>query len=234
MRSDRFLYYQLFEAESHTYTYILGDWHTREAVIIDPVLETHERDLELLKEEELKLQYILETHVHADHITGAASLKEKTSAKICLSEHSGALRADILLKDGQELKFGKHEVKCLTTPGHTDGCMSYYCEDRVFTGDALLIRGCGRTDFQQGSPDKLFHSVREKLFRLPDETYVYPAHDYNGHTRSEIGLEKKYNPRLKLNLSSFEFSQIMNALKLEPPKKIEVSVPANLRCGFPS
>ncbi|HAG92304.1 MAG TPA: Zn-dependent hydrolase [Bdellovibrionales bacterium] len=225
------LFYQLFEHESSTYTYVIGDASTKEVAVIDPVKETLERDLQFLKEMNFKVKYVLETHVHADHITSASSLRSELGAKVGLSEGSKVDCADMLLKDGQELELGAYKVKALTTPGHTDSCMSYVFEGNVFTGDALLIRGCGRTDFQQGSPEKLFESVRTKLFALPDETRVYPAHDYKGKTSSSIGEEKNLNPRLKLSNSFEDFKAIMDNLNLAHPKKIKESLPANMKCG---
>ncbi len=207
------------------------DRSTREAVIIDPVLETAERDAKLLDELNAKLLYILDTHVHADHITGAALLKSKTNAKTGVSEGAQVECADLNLKDGEILKFGSHQIKALATPGHTDSCMSYLIGQRVFTGDALLIRGCGRTDFQQGSSAKLYKSVTTKLFTLPPETEVFPAHDYRGLTHSTIALEIKHNPRLGGGKTEEEFIKTMNDLKLSQPKKIHEAVPANLKCG---
>jgi sulfur dioxygenase len=225
------LFFQLFEKESSTYTYLLADSATKEAVIIDPVLETLERDLLLIEELGLKLSYILETHVHADHITSAGEIRRKTGAKIAVNSAYGLTCADRGLTDGDTISFGRHQLKVIHTPGHTKGCTSYHLGDRVFTGDALLVRGCGRTDFQGGSSETLFHSVREKLFTLPDETEVYPAHDYKGFTKTTIGAEKKFNPRLNLSLGQTEFLTIMANLKLQYPKKIDEAVPANLLCG---
>lgn len=207
------------------------DARTREAVIIDPVLETVERDYKLLQELDAKLIYLLETHVHADHITAASVLRSRTNAKTCLSEGAGVACADLNLKDEQILSFGSHKIRCLATPGHTHSCMSYQIGDRVFTGDALLIRGCGRTDFQQGSAERLYQSVTRKLFTLPPETLVFPAHDYRGQTHSTIGLEIKHNPRLGAAKTQEEFIKIMSELKLSPPKKIEEAVAANSQCG---
>ncbi len=225
------LFQQLFEPVSSTYTYLLADQETREAIIIDPVLETVERDLQLIKDLKLKLIYILETHVHADHITGAGKISDTTGAQICLSANAHANGAQLSLQDGQIIQFGQHQIKTIATPGHTNGCMSYHIGNRIFTGDTLMIRANGRTDFQEGSAENLFHSVRSKLFTLPDDTLVYPAHDYKGFTSSTIGDEKNLNPRLNLNLSLEDFVKIMADLKLAYPKKIDVAVPANLNCG---
>jgi glyoxylase-like metal-dependent hydrolase (beta-lactamase superfamily II) len=225
------IFFQLFEHESSTYTYIIGDNKTKEAAIIDPVIETIERDLKLLKELELKLLYVLDTHVHADHITASGEIRKRTGAKTAISAIAGLDCADLLLEDGQELKLGNKIIKAITTPGHTNSCMSFYFEGRIFTGDTLLIRGSGRTDFQQGSNEKLYQSVHQKLFQLPNETQVYPAHDYGGFTSSTIGLEKKHNPRLGESKSIDDFKKIMSELKLSYPKKIEQALPANLKCG---
>jgi len=229
--SDPFIFYQLFEHESSTYTYLIGDRQTREAILIDPVIETIERDLKLLEEEGLKLCYTLDTHIHADHVTAAASIRKRTGSKAAVSHHSKVLCADVLMKENDELKFGSLSIRAIETPGHTDSCMSYVFEDRVFTGDALLIRGCGRTDFQQGSSEKLYHSVTQKLFKLPPFTKVYPAHDYKGQTSSTIEMEMKWNPRLGGGKTLAEFSKIMSDLKLAPPQKIEKALPFNMRCG---
>lgn len=226
-----YLFQQLFEAETSTYTYILGDSETKAAVIIDPVYETAERDWKILNEMGLKLTYILETHIHADHITGAGILKQKSSAKTALSKDARVECVDQALKDGDEIRFGAYSLKAITTPGHTNSCMSYYGQGMVFTGDTLMIRGCGRTDFQEGSSSRLYQSVTEKLFTLPPETVVYPAHDYKGITSSTIGIEKKFNPRLGGGNTEADFSKIMSELKLSEPKKIAIAVPANLRCG---
>lgn len=225
------IFRQLFETESSTYTYILADGKTKEAIIIDPVQETYDRDMTLIQEMGLKLKYCLETHIHADHITSAKKIKEKTGAQLVLGAGSKLKTADILLNDNENLQFGEITLKAILTPGHTDGCTSYYTPGYVFTGDTLLIRGCGRTDFQQGSSQTLFHSVREKLFSLPNETLVYPGHDYKGRTCSSIAEEKENNPRLNLKIKENEFVEIMKNLKLDKPKKIDTAVPANLNHG---
>ncbi len=229
--SNEMIFYQLFEAESSTYTYLLGDPNTKQAIIIDPVLETVERDLQLIRELDLRLVYIFDTHVHADHITGAGLLREKTGAKTAVSAGARVDCADIALQDGDEISFGTFKITALATPGHTDSCMAFVCGDRVFTGDALLVRGTGRTDFQQGSSERLYQSVQQKLFTLPPQTKVYPAHDYKGQTSSTIGLEKKWNPRVGGGKTQAEFVKIMSELKLADPKKIGIALPANLGCG---
>lgn len=230
MKQD-FIFYQLFESESSTYTYIIADTTSREAAIIDPVLEKVDRDLKLISEERLQLKYVLDTHVHADHITGASQIRERTKAKTGLSRHSGVDCADLLLKDGDELLLGRKKIKVLETPGHTNTCLSFLFEDMIFTGDALLIRGTGRTDFQQGSSEKLFESIHQKIFTLPPETKVYPGHDYTGQTASTVEMEKKHNPRLGIGQTKESFVQIMAHLKLAHPKKIHEAVPANMSCG---
>ncbi len=228
-----FIFYQLFEKETSTYTYLLGDQDTKEAVLIDPVVEMVDRDLNLIMDLGLKLKYVLDTHVHADHITASGEIRKRTNAKIALSSAYDMPCPDLHLEDGQEIHFGSYTIKAIHTPGHTGGCLSYLLGDMVFTGDALLVRGCGRTDFQEGSSDKLFNSVRDKLFSLADDTTVYPGHDYKGFTKSSIGLEKKLNPRLKLENTREQFCEIMSNLKLAYPKKIQEAVPANLECGLP-
>lgn len=226
------IFYQLFEKESSTYTYLIADPATKEAALIDPVLETADRDLTLIAELGLKLKYVLDTHIHADHITGAGEIRKRTQAQTAVSHDAHVDCADIALHDGQELFLGQRKILVLATPGHTNSCMSFVFENKVFTGDALLIRGCGRTDFQQGSSEKLYESVHKKLFTLPAGTQVYPAHDYNGQTASEIILEKKFNPRLGEGKTKAEFIQLMSELKLADPKKMHAAVPANLGCGL--
>ncbi len=232
MNSD-IIFHQLFESESSTYTYIIADKKTKEAAIIDPVIETVDRDVKLIEELGLKLIYALDTHIHADHITGAGELRKKLGIKTAVSAEAEVPCVDIGLEDGQELLLGDKTIKVIATPGHTNTCVTYAFEGMIFTGDALLIRGCGRTDFQQGSSEKLYHSVHEKLFKLPDETLIYPGHDYRGHTSSTIGTEKKFNARLSEKISLPEFKKIMSELKLANPKKIHEAVPANLACGKP-
>jgi sulfur dioxygenase len=222
---------QQFDYESWTYTYLLIDTETNEAVQIDSVKEQVERDLEIFDNLGIKVKYLLETHVHADHITGASDLRDNTGAQVVYGEGAKVPCADVDLADGETVQFGKYTVKALSTPGHTDGCTSYVIENMVFTGDTLLIRGCGRTDFQEGSSELLYNNVNEKLFTLPDETLVYPAHDYKGRSVSSISEEKQFNLRLALHKTREEFYDIMDNLNLAKPKKIDASVPANLKCG---
>ncbi|MGE0763124.1 MAG: MBL fold metallo-hydrolase [Bdellovibrionales bacterium] len=228
---NELIFYQLFEPQSSTYTYLLADSVSGFAVLIDPVIETVNRDMKILNDLKLKLDLVLETHIHADHITGAGELKERMGCRIglCRNAHT---RADLQLDDGQQISVGGISLKVIATPGHTDTCMSYYGHGRVFTGDALLIRGCGRTDFQQGSAPTLYHSVHDKLFKLPADTQVYPAHDYNGMPYSTIDQEIRLNPRLGGGRSEAEFVKIMSELKLSLPKKIQQAVPANLNLGL--
>lgn len=223
---------QLFDQETWTHTYLLWDSNSKEGIIIDPVKEKVERDLKLIKELEVNLKFILETHVHADHITGAGDLREQTGAQVYYGAAAGVQCADGSLGDGDELAFGDFKVKALSTPGHTDGCTSYLVENLVFTGDTLFIRGTGRTDFQQGSSEDLYRSVNDKLFSLPDDTVVYPGHDYKGMWFSTIKEEKKFNPRLGAGKTIEEFVKIMDNLNLAHPKKIAEAVPANLKCGL--
>lgn len=231
MQAKALIFFQLFESTSSTFTYLLGDRDLGTALLIDPVLETVERDWQFLKELNLKLKWILETHVHADHITGAGRLCELSGAKVGVSAAAGIPQVDLALRTGDTVGEGAYRLSVLATPGHTDTCLSFYGAGRVFTGDALMIRGTGRTDFQQGSAATLFESIQQKLFTLPDDTLVYPAHDYRGFTSSTIGLEKAFNPRVGGGKSKEEYIQIMKNLKLAPPKRIAEAVPANLKLG---
>jgi glyoxylase-like metal-dependent hydrolase (beta-lactamase superfamily II) len=220
---------QLFDAETSTYTYLLADEATREAALIDPVLEQVERDLRLVDELGLKLVLVLETHVHADHVTGAGALRERTGATVAASAQ-GAPCVNRKVGHGDVVRLGGLEVKVLETPGHTDDSLSYLCEGRLFTGDALLIRGTGRTDFQNGDPGQLYDAITRHLFTLPDDTVVYPGHDYAGHALSTIGEEKRHNPRLA-GRTREAFITFMKNRQIPPPKKLDVAVPANRACG---
>ena len=223
---------QLADRDSWTYTYLLIDPTTQQGVLIDPVREQLERDLALIRELGVELLYVLETHVHADHVTSAGMIRQQTGAQIVYGAAAGVEAIDVAATDGGELTFGQYKIQVIATPGHTDGCTSYYVDGMLFSGDALLIRGCGRTDFQQGSADTLYSSVTQKLFTLPDATILYPAHDYNGRCCSTIGEEKRWNPRLGGNRSRAAFVALMNNLNLDLPKKINEAVPANLECGI--
>jgi sulfur dioxygenase len=247
------LFRQLFDPESSTYTYLIGDNHTtQEAILVDSVLEQVNRDLKLLKELNLTLKFCLETHIHADHITGTGKLRDITGCQAVVPVNAQVNCADRFIKDGEIIKLGKVEIQAIETLGHTDSHMAYLVnQERVLTGDALLIRGCGRTDFQGGNAGILYDSVTNKLFTLPDSTLVYPGHDYHGQTVSTIGEEKQYNPRFtgysdgyKASLSNnllhsksvafkhrSDFIQLMNNLNLSFPKKITQAVPANKSCG---
>lgn len=224
------IFRQLFDKESSTYTYLLGCESTRSAVLIDSVKEQIERDLKLLEELGLTLKLVLDTHVHADHVTAAGELREFTSCDTGISFQYDIPCASLQLKDGQTIRVGEIVIQIIETPGHTLGCLSYLVEDMLFTGDALLIRGCGRTDFQNGNAGVLFDSVTRKIFSLPDTTKVYPAHDYRGNSVSTIAEEKTFNPRLTKNRE--DFIAFMSDLKLEYPKKILEALPANINCGI--
>ena len=223
---------QLFDQDTSTFTYLLWDLDTREGVIIDPVREQFERDLCLVGELGVRMVYALDTHVHADHVTSLGMLREEMGLQTAVGEPSGVPCADIMLNDGYTLGFGRHTLTALATPGHTDACTSFKVENMVFTGDALLIRGCGRTDFQQGDPEMLYRSITQKLYALPDETLVYPGHDYNGKSVSTIGEEKQYNPRIPATQTESDFAELMNSLNLPRPKHIDEAVPANMGCGI--
>jgi sulfur dioxygenase len=222
---------QLTDPASSTYTYVLFDEGTREAVIIDPVDDQLARDLGVLREHGLQLAWALETHAHADHITSAGLLAEHTGARTAAPEGCGIGTAAVQLKDGDVLRFGSEQLKALHTPGHTAGSMSYLWRDNVFTGDTLLINGCGRTDFQSGSAEALYRSITQVLFALPEGTLVWPGHDYQGRTHSTIGAEKSGNARVA-GKTLAEFKAIMDELQLPRPRRIDEAVPANLASGL--
>jgi glyoxylase-like metal-dependent hydrolase (beta-lactamase superfamily II) len=223
------LFRQLFDAESSTYTYLVADPVTRHAVLIDPVLEQLERDLQIVGELDLKLTHVFETHVHADHVTASGMLRERTGCKV-VAGRKGAPCADAHVAHGDEIRVGQLGFSVLATPGHTDDSVSYRIAERVFTGDALMIRSAGRTDFQNGNAGQLFDSIHDVLFKLPDDTLVCPGHDYKGRTVTSIGEEKRHNIRAA-GKSRDEFIRIMDNLNLPKPKLIDVAVPANLACG---
>jgi glyoxylase-like metal-dependent hydrolase (beta-lactamase superfamily II) len=225
------IFRQLYEPLSSTYTYLLADEQTGQAVLIDPVISALERDMAELHRLSLKLAYTVDTHIHADHITSALELKRALGSKIAAPAHDRLPCTDVGIQEGRPLTLGGLVLQPLHTPGHTDGHFAYVVNDRVFTGDALLIDGCGRTDFQNGDARALYKSVREKLFTLPDETLVYPAHDYNKRFVSSIAQEKARNPRLGGDKTLEEFAHIMANLNLPYPKFIDYAVPGNRQCG---
>lgn len=224
------IFRQLFEPLSSTYTYLLGCEATREAVLIDPVVNAMERDLAELERLGLRLAWTLDTHVHADHITAARHLKEKVGSRIAMPAMDRLPCADLGIEAGLPFRVGNLALEPLFTPGHTDDHFCYRLDDRVFTGDALLIDGCGRTDFQNGDTDQLYRSITEKLFTLPDDTLVYPGHDYQQRRVSSIGQEKARNPRLA-GKSLDEFRAVMAGLALAYPRFIDYAVPGNRQCG---
>ncbi len=229
------LFRQLYEPESSTYTYLIGCEETGECVLIDPVLEAAERDLTVVQELDLRLAMTIETHIHADHVSSAARLRSLTGCKVAYPAMEGLACADIGIKEGEPVAVGSLSLRPLFTPGHTDTHHCYLLEQggqaRVFTGDALLIDGCGRTDFQNGSADILYGSIHSKIFALPDDTLVYPAHDYQHRHVSTVAQERERNPRLGGGKTLPEFVEIMASLDLPYPKKIDTAVPANLLCG---
>jgi glyoxylase-like metal-dependent hydrolase (beta-lactamase superfamily II) len=225
------LFRQLYDRDSNTCSYLIADEATRSAVLVDPVLEQVERDLKLLRELDLRLEFCLETHVHADHVTGMGRLRELTGCHGIVPEGAPVRCADRYIWDGETLQLGEVTIKGIATPGHTGSHMAYLVNgDRILTGDALLIRGCGRTDFQSGSAAELYDTVTQRLFSLPDDTLVYPAHDYHGHTVSTLGDEKKWNPCFT-GCTREQFIGYMKGLLLPYPKKIMEALPANERCG---
>ena len=226
---------QLYDLQTGTYTYLLADKDSGEAVLIDPVYEQAMRDEALLNELGLKLLYTLETHIHADHITSAWLLHKKMGSKIALSSQAGAEGMHRLLAHGDKIKFGKHFLMVMSTPGHTKSCLTFVLETKkiAFTGDCLLIRGCGRTDFQGGDAAQMYRSIQSHIFTLPEDCLLYPGHDYKGLTSTCVAEEKFFNPRLGGQLSEQDFVGFMDNLGLDHPKKIDIAVPGNLKCGRP-
>ncbi len=220
---------QLFDAETFTYTYLVADEESGQAALIDPVLEQIDRDLLLIRELGLTLAYVLETHVHADHVTAAGVLRDRTGAKTVAGAR-GAPCADMAVRHGDAIALGGLTIRVLETPGHTDDSLSFHVPGMVFTGDALFIRGTGRTDFQNGDAGTLYDSITRVLFVLPDATVIYPGHDYKGRTTSTVAEEKAHNPRVA-GKTRDEFVQILGSLGLPPPKKLAVAVAANRACG---
>jgi sulfur dioxygenase len=222
------IFEQLFDTKSSTYTYIIASGQGREALIIDPVIEKTDEYIQVLKNLELKLVKVIDTHIHADHITGLNELNKRTNCTRIMGEKSKSEVIDLKISDNENIKVENIELKAIYTPGHTDCSYSYLMNDRVFTGDTLLINGTGRTDFQSGSPYDAYDSLFNKLLKLPEKTLVFPAHDYNGKKNSTIGNEKNNNPRLQVN-SKQEYAEIMNNLNLPDPKMLNIAVPANLK-----
>tara|TARA_B000000475_G_scaffold254257_1_gene233074 strand:+ start:106 stop:798 length:693 start_codon:yes stop_codon:yes gene_type:complete len=222
------IFEQLFDTKSSTYTYIISSGKGREALIIDPVIEHSDEYIKILENLELKLVKVIDTHIHADHISGLNELNKRTNCTRIMGEKSKSEVVDIKLKDNENLNIENIELKAIYTPGHTDCSYCYLMNDRVFTGDTLLINGTGRTDFQSGSPLDAYDSLFNKLLKLPEKTLVYPAHDYNGKKNSTIENERNNNPRLQVS-SKEEYAEIMNNLNLSNPKMMDIAVPANLK-----
>ena len=229
------IFRQLFDPQSSTYSYLLADRRSKEALLIDPVFEQARRDAALIRELDLTLVASLETHVHADHVTSGWLLKDSLGSAIAIAAESGAQGADRYLKQGDRIAFGERYVDVRATPGHTQGCLTYVLDDEsmAFTGDCLLIRGSGRTDFQQGDPHALYRSVRTQILTLPATCLLYPAHDYRGLTVTSVAEERSFNPRLGGDVGEADFVGYMSNLGLPHPKLIDIAVPANLQCGRP-
>jgi len=225
---------QLFDPRSSSYSYLLWDADTREAALIDPVRDRVVRDIHLLRELGLRLRYTLETHLHADHITGSGLLRKTLNSMVLVHGNCGIKCPDILLKDGDCIPLGKENIGVIHTPGHTACDVSYSIPGRVFTGDTLLIGDCGRTDLQSGNAGILYDSITKRLFSLPDDTLVYPGHDYHGRSYSSIGAEKVHNLRIGYGIERGEFIKVMDGLQLDPPQCIHEALPSNLRCGIPA
>ncbi|MDB9447230.1 MBL fold metallo-hydrolase [Anabaena sp. CS-542/02] len=225
------LFRQLFDDDTSTYTYLIADKTSKAAILVDPVIDNVERDRQLIRELGLTLHYCLETHIHADHITGTGKLRELTGCLGIVPENASASCADRQIKHGEILKLDEITIEAIATLGHTDSHMAYLVNgEKLLTGDSLLIRGCGRTDFQSGDAGSLFDAITQRLFTLPDETLVYPGHDYRGHTVSTIGEEKQFNPRFQ-GRTRDNFIEFMASLNLPNPQKIMEAVPANQLCG---
>ena len=224
------LFHQLFDKSSSTYTYLIASAKGREALIIDPVLENVEQYIKLLNELDLKLVKVIDTHIHADHITAASKLKNKTNCTTIMGEHTPSDAVEIKVKDNEIIYVDKLEIKVIYTPGHTKDSYSFLMDDYLFSGDTLLINGTGRTDFQGGNSEDSYNSIFNRLLKLPEETLLYPAHDYNRQTVSSIGKEKKFNPRLQVNGIN-EYIDIMNNLNLSKPKLMDINVASNIKLG---
>ena len=224
------IFKQVFDIKSSTYTYLIASAKGREAIIIDPVLENVDEYINILKKLDLKLVKVIDTHIHADHITGASKLKQATSCMTLMGEHTPAETVEIKVKDEEIIKFDQLEIKALHTPGHTSDSFSFLLDNYLFSGDTLLINGTGRTDFQNGSAKDAYNSIFNRLLKLPDETLLYPAHDYNGKKVSSIGNEKKFNPRLQVR-NEKEYIEIMNNLNLPKPKLMNINVARNIKLG---
>ena len=224
------LFHQLFDKNSSTYTYVIASAKGREALIIDPVLENIEQYIKLLNELDLKLVKVIDTHIHADHITAASKLKDATNCTTIMGEHTPSDTVEIKVKDDDIICVDKLKIKVIYTPGHTKDSYSFLMDDCLFSGDTLLINGTGRTDFQGGNSRDSYNSIFNRLLKLPEETLLYPAHDYNGQTVSTIGKEKKFNPRLQVN-SVNEYIDIMNNLNLSKPKLMDINVASNIKLG---
>ena len=224
------IFKQVFDKKTSTYTYLIASSKGREALIIDPVLDNINEYISLLKELDLKLVKVIDTHIHADHITGASKLKEQTNCTTIMGEQTPADTLDLKVKDEEIIKLDQIEIRALYTPGHTSDSFSFLMNDYLFSGDTLLINGTGRTDFQNGSAKDAYNSIFNKLLKLPEKTLLYPAHDYNGEKVSSIEKEKKFNPRLQVN-SENEYIEIMNNLNLPEPKMMDVNVARNIKLG---
>ena len=224
------IFRQLFDKNSSTYTYLIASEKGREALIIDPVLENIDIYIKTLNELDLKLVKVIDTHIHADHITGASQLNKKTNCCTIMGEHTPAESVQIKVKEDEIIKLDGLKIKTIYTPGHTSDSYSFLMNNFIFSGDTLLINGTGRTDFQNGNAKDAYHSIFDKLLKLPEETILYPGHDYNGKKNSTIGNEKKFNPRLQVNGEN-EYEEIMNNLKLPKPKLMDINVPRNIKLG---